>query len=139
MFIIFKQSTACELRISDWSSYVCSSDLVPVEAELELRFDRDDPFLGRDLARQRSEHRGLPCPGCPCDDHLLASPDGRSEELTQATVAGSQPLQTVQGDLHAPVAAKCDARQVADPRQIGRGSGRARVCRDVEISGVTVT
>src|SRR3546814_8595037 len=89
---------------------------VPVEAELELRFDRDDPFLGRDLARQRSEHRGLPCPGCPCDDHLLASPDGRSEELTQATVDGSQPLQTVQGDLHEPVAAKCDARPVADPR-----------------------
>src|SRR3546814_7525191 len=27
MFFCFKQKTASELRISDWSSYVCSSDL----------------------------------------------------------------------------------------------------------------
>src|SRR3546814_13909214 len=27
IFIIFKQETACEMRISDWSSDVCSSDL----------------------------------------------------------------------------------------------------------------
>src|SRR3546814_16196786 len=87
-----------------------------VEGERELLFDRDESLLGRDLARERSEHRGLPCPGCPCDDHLLASPDGRSEELTQATVDGSQPLKTVQVDLHEPAEAKCDARPVADPR-----------------------
>src|SRR3546814_4977578 len=29
--VCFKQKTAYELRISDWSSDVCSSDLVPVE------------------------------------------------------------------------------------------------------------
>src|SRR3546814_2731301 len=29
MFFFFKQKTAYELRISDWSSDVCSSDLVP--------------------------------------------------------------------------------------------------------------
>src|SRR3546814_3912411 len=28
MFYIFKQQTAYDLRISDWSSYVCSSDLL---------------------------------------------------------------------------------------------------------------
>src|SRR3546814_9222430 len=27
MFFFFKQETAYEMRISDWSSYVCSSDL----------------------------------------------------------------------------------------------------------------
>src|SRR3546814_1946152 len=26
-FFFFQQKTACEMRISDWSSYVCSSDL----------------------------------------------------------------------------------------------------------------
>src|SRR3546814_2365646 len=29
-FFLFKQKTAYELRISDWSSYVCSSDLTRV-------------------------------------------------------------------------------------------------------------
>src|SRR3546814_10353893 len=29
MFVFFKQKTAYELRISDWSSDVCSSDLAP--------------------------------------------------------------------------------------------------------------
>src|SRR3546814_6750109 len=27
MFVFFKQKTAYDMRISDWSSYVCSSDL----------------------------------------------------------------------------------------------------------------
>src|SRR3546814_9649292 len=30
VFFFFKQKTAYELRISDWSSYVCSSDLLIV-------------------------------------------------------------------------------------------------------------
>src|SRR3546814_4488880 len=30
MFFFFKQKTAYEMRISDWSSDVCSSDLLPV-------------------------------------------------------------------------------------------------------------
>src|SRR3546814_3470721 len=30
VFFFFKQKTAYEMRISDWSSDVCSSDLVPV-------------------------------------------------------------------------------------------------------------
>src|SRR3546814_10547893 len=30
MFLFFKQKTAYEMRISDWSSDVCSSDLDPV-------------------------------------------------------------------------------------------------------------
>src|SRR3546814_3017145 len=32
MFFFFKQKTAYELRISDWSSDVCSSDLTPQPA-----------------------------------------------------------------------------------------------------------
>src|SRR3546814_15274829 len=30
-FFFFKQNTAYELRISDWSSDVCSSDLIPID------------------------------------------------------------------------------------------------------------
>src|SRR3546814_10449534 len=35
MFFFFKQKTAYEMRISDWSSDVCSSDLVPVSRRRE--------------------------------------------------------------------------------------------------------
>src|SRR3546814_1106591 len=34
-FFFFKQKTAYEMRISDWSSDVCSSDLIEVSAAVE--------------------------------------------------------------------------------------------------------
>src|SRR3546814_5379719 len=34
LFFFFKQKTAYEMRISDWSSDVCSSDLIAVTAEV---------------------------------------------------------------------------------------------------------
>src|SRR3546814_955146 len=49
MFFFFKQKTAYEMRISDWSSDVCSSDLKGVAApELRLR--------GMDEAHDREQH-----------------------------------------------------------------------------------
>src|SRR3546814_8400932 len=38
-FFFFKQKTAYEMRISDWSSDVCSSDLHGVERILEILLD----------------------------------------------------------------------------------------------------
>src|SRR3546814_9852031 len=35
MFFFFKQKTAYEMRISDWSSDVCSSDLLRVQMEIK--------------------------------------------------------------------------------------------------------
>src|SRR3546814_6502650 len=81
MFFFFKQKTAYEMRISDWSSDVCSSDL-----RLRLVDDRTDRqfpamvsgrarllcglFLGLHVARARP--RDLPAdlghPGVPLHD-----------------------------------------------------------------------
>src|SRR3546814_2759770 len=36
LFFFFKQKTAYEMRISDWSSDVCSSDLLPSEGRASL-------------------------------------------------------------------------------------------------------
>src|SRR3546814_991695 len=36
IFFFFKQKTAYEMRISDWSSDVCSSDLVPDRDEVHV-------------------------------------------------------------------------------------------------------
>src|SRR3546814_8127646 len=37
VFFFFKQKTAYEMRISDWSSDVCSSDLIDHGLKLDLR------------------------------------------------------------------------------------------------------
>src|SRR3546814_8127685 len=51
LFFFFKQKTAYEMRISDWSSDVCSSDLLP-RADL-LRIDvQDQQQQGDDVPRE---------------------------------------------------------------------------------------
>src|SRR3546814_1356692 len=46
-FFFFKQKTAYEMRISDWSSDVCSSDLIKKAAgELKELFDKRTPPPG---------------------------------------------------------------------------------------------
>src|SRR3546814_8050543 len=64
LFFFFKQKTAYEMRISDWSSDVCSSDLIP-------------------NAWQRSasnchNSRRFNTPHCQC--HILQSPTACAEE-----------------------------------------------------------
>src|SRR3546814_2130456 len=50
-FFFFKQKTAYEMRISDWSSDVCSSDLAADRAGGKAREQRVDRVLaGRDAA-----------------------------------------------------------------------------------------
>src|SRR3546814_9261523 len=59
-FFFFKQKTAYEMRISDWSSDVCSSDLQvgtkALEQFLELRH-HEDQQQGADTDRHR-DHAG---------------------------------------------------------------------------------
>src|SRR3546814_6218503 len=49
LFFFFKQKTAYEMRISDWSSDVCSSDL-PIGADLGIE-DLRHAFLGHVVER----------------------------------------------------------------------------------------
>src|SRR3546814_8947294 len=67
-FFFFKQKTAYEMRISDWSSDVCSSDLPrcrlrPGESQCFRLHHRTDgllsrfPFQRRGPGRRRSEER----------------------------------------------------------------------------------
>src|SRR3546814_4589724 len=52
VFCFFKQKTAYEMRISDWSSDVCSSDLLALDNRIELQ------PLGRVDRRFKSEAAG---------------------------------------------------------------------------------
>src|SRR3546814_1361333 len=56
-FFVFKQKTAYEMRISDWSSDVCSSDLLLAQQRIEYR-DRG-VLLPRNAERERIAPRRL--------------------------------------------------------------------------------
>src|SRR3546814_3552440 len=94
MFFFFKQRTAYEMRISDWSSDVCSSDLAwRVWVAARDRLFREHPQSPRPTT-ERAAFRGLPYFGYDPSARLLAalapageahldleiSRDGRSEE-----------------------------------------------------------
>src|SRR3546814_1429776 len=64
-FLLFKQKTAYELRISDWSSDVCSSDLRAHQDEERAGFDAHlPPLVPRGHLRQlfdEHERQERPC------------------------------------------------------------------------------
>src|SRR3546814_10463926 len=101
VFFFFKQKTAYEMRISDWSSDVCSSDL---GQDVELH-----PGLARDLA-QRRRQRGV-----------------TAEAQTQdASGHFGERRQFAGGFLR-----KCLVDEAFGRREIGRASCRERVCQYV--------
>src|SRR3546814_3992083 len=58
ILFFFKQKTAYEMRISDWSSDVCSSDLT-VAALRDGTSPRLSPSSGRTEIPERQKHHGL--------------------------------------------------------------------------------
>src|SRR3546814_16225834 len=109
-----KQNTAYEMRISDWSSDVCSSDLIGVRAvdDVGLRATPGNdewPEVVLVLEHRRRPLRFVPAADARTGDEQLAFVDEK-----RATVE----------------------RQ---PEEIGRASCRERVCPYVLISGVAGT
>src|SRR3546814_12323078 len=84
-FFFFKQKTAYEMRISDWSSDVCSSDPVPGSIMQEIIADQFDFVAAKDHeipnALMRVEFHDMPHDGATADlHHWLGLDRGRSEE-----------------------------------------------------------
>src|SRR3546814_17108845 len=118
LFFFFKQKTAYEMRISDWSSDVCSSDLdahrfgtgaLPVQlAENALDVaKRVAPVIVGPIAAAVVQ-RAL-------DDET--APDLETVMRAETPVQGRK--------------AVCDAAQLDVAAGIGRGSGGERVCQSV--------
>src|SRR3546814_6566347 len=62
-FFFFKQKTAYEMRISDWSSDVCSSDLrTRLSGRRHFRHTRDAWSESRTDPRSWQSPDGAPCP-----------------------------------------------------------------------------
>src|SRR3546814_3073522 len=90
VLFFFKQKTAYEMRISDWSSDVCSSDLIPLrEAVLDLQHqigdhlavELDDERLGEAVWIHEGEpvlvEARRPTGEPPCDLVELTEPPRR--------------------------------------------------------------
>src|SRR3546814_10322079 len=90
-FFFFKQKTAYEMRISDWSSDVCSSDLPEVhEHHAETRLHPEPRTLGvaqesdggtdrAEVRRHRASERGARA-GAPLRVHFRLAEDRKSVE-----------------------------------------------------------
>src|SRR3546814_4681409 len=79
MFFFFKQKTAYEMRISDWSSDVCSSDLVAEGGELVWE------EMGQGLRTADSQAHGdivLARKDAPASYHLASTLDDAAMGVT---------------------------------------------------------
>src|SRR3546814_18854935 len=122
LYFFFTQKTAYEMRISDWSSDVCSSDLEarPHRAHLEAdHAGTDDDHLAWHLVQGERAGRG---------DHLLfVGLDTRQRRRLRAggdeDALGLERLLAAGLQLHRHLAGGRD--------QIGRASCRERVCQYV--------
>src|SRR3546814_1489534 len=90
LFFLFKQKTAYEMRISDWSSDVCSSDL-PVLADIQAGW-LEEPFACNDFASYREAAKITPLvPLAAGENHFMRF------EFAQMLEAGA--VQVWQPDL----------------------------------------
>src|SRR3546814_6154527 len=60
ILFFFKQKTAYEMRISDWSSDVCSSDLDTEQGADQLRHERDATNTAQSLAAENANRQATP-------------------------------------------------------------------------------
>src|SRR3546814_5082154 len=109
--------TADELRISDWSSYVCSSDLEPVESAIfveggEIGFEREGRVEDSRAAA-----------GIFLRIDRMRRAVGAEEKFGRARGGG--------GAHREPVPLALGDRKAIGVREIGRASCRERVCQYV--------
>src|SRR3546814_4290272 len=81
MFFFFKQKTAYEMRISDWSSDVCSSDLID---PVIIAFDRQRKAIRRREAQRRVDRIGVEAIGVLVEQRV-------GQETILLTVRGGNP------------------------------------------------
>src|SRR3546814_5520174 len=127
-FFFFKQKTAYEMRISDWSSDVCSSDLdvwICPDPGAHLQ------ATGRD-ARGRKQYRYHP-------DWRARRDQQKFQRMAEFADALPRLRRKINADLRADglpqtkvlavIAALLDTTQARVGNEIGRASWRERVCQ----------
>src|SRR3546814_13328962 len=133
LFFFFKQKTAYEMRISDWSSDVCSSDLrlrypCPAHRRSPMRLDRR---LANGSAPMQFSATGHGCPAATMHNRR-GGINARKWTRTGAGVPAGR------GDRGAGVQEarpRGGAGVHGGGREIGRGAGGGRGGRDGEMAG----
>src|SRR3546814_6046604 len=103
-FFLFKQKTAYEMRISDWSSDVCSSDLA-------YSYDEEIGCVGAPSMIQDLINRGVNPSGCVV-----------GEPTSMRAIVAHKGINVYRCRVHG---------HAAHSSQIGRASCRERVCQYV--------
>src|SRR3546814_12275180 len=103
MFCFFKQKTAYEMRISDWSSDVCSSDLPEHlhrnalgQRVMDAAIDRAHIIIGLQVHRNRGGDHLLP-PRRIVRHHQAPRPDDLPEALIVLLQEGGDRKSVVEG------------------------------------------
>src|SRR3546814_11989806 len=125
-FFFFKQKTAYEMRISDWSSDVCSSDLVQPVVEGDRIVAEEVLKAGR--ARDEGQQ-------------AVAEELAHAVGGVEVDIVGPADAERHAGIAHGievAGAAQGEPAVHAEAVGIGRAARRERVCPDVESSGVGV-
>src|SRR3546814_12469122 len=133
IFFFFKQKTAYEMRISDWSSDVCSSDLVPL-----LVYPAPEahgpplPEGGGDNAQARLHPAG--------DDvhHLRTYRRGdarRAIAWKPSARHGALLVREYEQPLGADIVLGCHALPARAWEELGNATGRERACEAGWIAG----
>src|SRR3546814_10992960 len=125
----FKQKTAYELRISDWSSDVCSSDLARL-----FRLGAARPVRG--VVSGAVERRGpFPASADACRGDVFARNPRRSAQQAGDGAAAvrfaKSPFVLSLSKHRSSFARWRDRAALRQAQEIGRASGRARVCPSV--------
>src|SRR3546814_3136682 len=140
-FFFFKQKTAYEMRISDWSSDVCSSDLtaehiIKQVAALPYRIDPDGAARIL-LITSRETRRWIIPKGNPIRG-LEAHQAAAREAFEEAGISGIACPAAIGQYTYEKRKRNGNRHLLVDvyPLEIGRASRGGRVCQSVEISGV---
>src|SRR3546814_10289751 len=95
LFFFFKQKTAYEMRISDWSSDVCSSDLQKRELRAEVSCGIDRQSVAQ-LVQHGREHLPGDLPvGADLVDDLVQPDVGRLKRLVEDLESGDPHLRQI--------------------------------------------
>src|SRR3546814_1890802 len=124
----FKQKTAYEMRISDWSSDVCSSDLLH-RATARLR-DRDDLSAMLVTANGRYFSAGIDLHSPLAPDPAVTSPS-RFRRWYRQGVGSLHQLGDEWEAVEKPVVVAFQGPCLGGALEIGRASCRGRGCRYV--------
>src|SRR3546814_8482967 len=120
LFFFFKQKTAYDVRISDWSSDVCSSDLdsSPISSVNATSIGEDLRLIGLGVARKPTESRpnSTTCPA-------IAMP---SPVFSARSIRPSVPSLALLARRHQRDAVEPGVVQFAHPAHHAAGIGRAR-------------